>query len=48
MDITYQKVGGFMLVAMYQFCLWVVVVTIGTLLYCALKTLWERKARSRV
>jgi len=30
-----------MLVAIYQFCLWVVVVTIGALLCCAIKTLRE-------
>ena len=36
-----------MLVAIYQFCLWMVVVTAGTLLYCAVKILWEYKVKSR-
>jgi len=30
------------LVMIYQFCLWVVIVTISTLIYCVARLSWER------
>jgi len=37
-----------MLVAIYQFCLWIVAVTVGTLLYYMGRLIWERVVRPRL
>jgi len=36
------------LLGIYQFCMWLLMVVVGTILYCLVKTLWEWRVREDI